>query len=301
MEQSKDQSSFLFFMNDLRSSHPQHPSSLSLLQSKLALTWVAEFHGALALSESKSESFLAAQSSNPKTKAQSQVWTSGTFWDLGKSSHRHSLETVGPSFQKCLLFLNKKFPDISARKGMKSLGNRIRACAQAVNAFVHPTDSSSIGDAPELQKLSKCRLQEITILHGDLKAANLFFNAESCAGVDFQYSGLGLGVVDLAYFLFPDAKSNFVREERALLAHYHSALCTAQPLFFAYSLQTLFFDYQVARLDLLRYNLAKGWVATTPAEAASLDLANQFLATIDNGEVLTQEQYAQRILAEQPT
>ncbi|KAI5815345.1 kinase-like domain-containing protein, partial [Pyronema omphalodes] len=42
-----------------------------------------------------------------------------------------------------------------------------------------------------------------TLVHGDLKAANIVFakGYENCAVYDFQYVGAGLGVVDLVYFL----------------------------------------------------------------------------------------------------
>lgn len=48
-------------------------------------------------------------------------------------------------------------------------------------------------------KLNESEYQ--TILHGDAKLGNFLFNTESVAAVDFQYTGGGVGVKDLAYFL----------------------------------------------------------------------------------------------------
>lgn len=50
-------------------------------------------------------------------------------------------------------------------------------------------------------QLSSARFQ--TLLHGDAKVANFCFTPDftQCGGVDFQYTGLGVGVKDIAYFI----------------------------------------------------------------------------------------------------
>ena len=49
--------------------------------------------------------------------------------------------------------------------------------------------------------LSSARFQ--TLLHGDAKVANFCFTPDfsQCGGVDFQYTGLGVGMKDVAYFI----------------------------------------------------------------------------------------------------
>lgn len=51
------------------------------------------------------------------------------------------------------------------------------------------------------QQLANCAYQ--TLLHGDAKVANFCFSDDftKCAGVDFQYTGHGCGVKDVAYFI----------------------------------------------------------------------------------------------------
>jgi len=50
-------------------------------------------------------------------------------------------------------------------------------------------------------KLSSARF--LTLLHGDAKVANFCFTPDYtyCGGVDFQYTGLGVGIKDVAYFI----------------------------------------------------------------------------------------------------
>jgi len=73
--------------------------------------------------------------------------------------------------------------------------------------------------------LSGCRYQ--TLLHGDAKVANFCFspNGDKVAAVDFQYTGVGCGMRDVAYLLgsclSEDALSS---HEDALLDYYFDAL-----------------------------------------------------------------------------
>lgn len=49
------------------------------------------------------------------------------------------------------------------------------------------------------KKLNSCPYQ--TLVHGDAKLANFMFSDDRVASLDFQYTGGGVGVKDLAYFL----------------------------------------------------------------------------------------------------
>jgi thiamine kinase-like enzyme len=76
-----------------------------------------------------------------------------------------------------------------------------------------------------------------TLLHGDVKGANIVFSVDSstrvedtqsrCALYDFQYTGLGLVTRDLVYFLGTTAQSRLLRDveqEKELLHAYHGDL-----------------------------------------------------------------------------
>lgn len=75
------------------------------------------------------------------------------------------------------------------------------------------------------QKLNSCKYK--TILHGDAKLANFCFNqkGDRVAVVDFQYTGGGCGMKDLAYFTgscFNDEESEI--HESDILDYYFSEL-----------------------------------------------------------------------------
>ncbi len=76
--------------------------------------------------------------------------------------------------------------------------------------------------------LSNCRYK--TLVHGDAKVANFCFSADgkSVAAVDFQYTGGGCGMKDVAYFLGSCLSERHCKHwESELLEYYFEALKTA--------------------------------------------------------------------------
>lgn len=76
-------------------------------------------------------------------------------------------------------------------------------------------------------RLNQCRHQ--TLVHGDAKVANFCFaDNESVAAVDFQYTGGGCGIRDVAYFLGSClSDQDCLTHADALLDFYFSALRSA--------------------------------------------------------------------------
>ncbi len=66
------------------------------------------------------------------------------------------------------------------------------------------------------EKLASCKHR--TILHGDSKVANFCFSEHGAAAVDFQYTGGGCGMKDVAYLLAGEL------EEARMLDHYFEHL-----------------------------------------------------------------------------
>eukprot|EP00760_Papus_ankaliazontas_P015210 PhM_4_TR16406/c2_g1_i1/m.61747 len=76
-----------------------------------------------------------------------------------------------------------------------------------------------------------------TLIHGDLKAANLFFSTCSTSSrgvgfIDFQWTGWGLPAVDLAYIMCAAAGPHVLDQtpnavaEREILKHYYDCFCS---------------------------------------------------------------------------
>ncbi len=76
--------------------------------------------------------------------------------------------------------------------------------------------------------LNNCKYQ--TLVHGDAKVANFCFSADgkSVAAVDFQYTGRGCGMKDVAYFLGSCLSANQCKQwETELIEYYFTELNAA--------------------------------------------------------------------------
>lgn len=117
-------------------------------------------------------------------------------------------------------------PALAADQDVRALAPRLRSLAEQLE-----------------QQLQTARAAHGScVLHGDFKAANLFFrvaddlphqaggggNPESAASVaacDFQWAGYGLGVQDVAYLLWTSVHEDVMpARERGFVAAYHAAL-----------------------------------------------------------------------------
>lgn len=119
-----------------------------------------------------------------------------------------------------------------------------------------------------------------TLVHGDVKGANIVFNRDpyahrrgkqkvqpasqediQCALYDFQYVGLGLGTLDLVYFLATTTESNLLSAETELLLLYHSHFLAGLPsqsdLSNVYPFDTFINHWELAVVDWYRF--MAGW------------------------------------------
>ncbi|KAL3130837.1 hypothetical protein ABBQ38_000172 [Trebouxia sp. C0009 RCD-2024] len=137
-----------------------------------------------------------------------------------------------------------------------------------------------------------------TIIHGDFKAANIFFSpsaeaasaasetsagsmAASLSACDFQWSGGGLAVTDVMYLLWTSVSPSVIRDrEDDLLRCYHHLLQhelkQRQQLQHqkhdvpAYSYDQFCRHHQLAYLDYVRFLIGAMWGAVTPESCNEL-------------------------------
>lgn len=260
-------------MNDVSLQYPHHPDFLSKNQAVCALQWIAKFH---ALFWSECSSF------------KRDLWDRGAFW----TRTNVGTEGIAATWIRTMRFLEQKHPEY-VTCNTKGLGRRIENVGAAISRLLAKQSAG---------------LQYGTLIHGDFKAANLFFqkdatSASSVAAVDFQFAGCGLCVEDVAYLLYPDARGNHFDFEEELLKVYHEELILQLMTFQKGGPSTMPFDvferyYELARLDMTRYWLSKSkWVASTIGEARLVSVLESTMDRIDGGGVLgSKEEYESALL-----
>ncbi|GAC96006.1 hypothetical protein PHSY_003585 [Pseudozyma hubeiensis SY62] len=102
----------------------------------------------------------------------------------------------------------------------------------------------------------------LSLIHGDVKSANMAFNPTSTcmAMYDFQYVGMGLGVQDLAKFLTTSIPPHHLTSrdgEESLLKTYHNFLSQNLPHGAEYSFDQLKQDWELALVSWTRF--LAGW------------------------------------------
>ena len=246
-----------WIMNDLRDSFPIQVPSLSVMQAKAALSWLAKFH-ALGW---KDEQHVAWK--------QSVLHARGGFWTIAPTAGQATINTQQlPSQWKTGLqkLVTEGWLEASDHSRLLKMGQRLQVLCQALPEFLH----------------QQCK-QYGTWIHGDFKAANMLFqetdkidmegDLSSCVGVvDFQFTGWGVCAEDVAYLLYPDAQGSLLEFVDELLDHYHEQLITnimilmkGGPSSISREALTKLFDLSI--IDMTRYWLSKGWEGTTEGEA----------------------------------
>ena len=113
------------------------------------------------------------------------VWPRGGHWLPEYAPDQFA--AIASAWPRLLASFGAEFAAAPALKDvdLPTLGARLEAAAAAAAARAHPP-----ADAPGR-----------TLIHGDLKAANVFVSDDEVALIDFQFVGWGLAATDLAHFV----------------------------------------------------------------------------------------------------
>ncbi|KAK7233687.1 inositol-1,4-bisphosphate 1-phosphatase [Aureococcus anophagefferens] len=113
------------------------------------------------------------------------VWPRGGHWLPEYAPDQFA--AIASAWPRLLASFGAEFAAAAALDGvdLPTLGARLEAAAVAAAARAHPP-----ADAPGR-----------TLIHGDLKAANVFVSDDEVALIDFQFVGWGLAATDLAHFV----------------------------------------------------------------------------------------------------
>lgn len=242
---------------------------LGTRDARAALAYLASLHAAAATPT-------AGGGVRAVDRARGELWAAGGWWTLDKRGEAE-LRQAARVWPEVLA----AFADELAAAGVDpadarvaALGDRLVACAPFVSA-----------------QLAADGLAAETLVHGDLKAANLFFGRRSDAVVafDWQWAGRGLGAQDVAYLLATsvamdaltgsdavvadtvvDADDPFAAAldagEAALLRYYYARLAVEAPRVTAdYPFAAFRRHYALATLDYARVLASAFWAGMTPA------------------------------------
>lgn len=174
--------------------------------------------------------------------------------------------------------------------GVAALGKRLHAAAEALHARLQPQHP-------------KNQMHWYTLLHGDLKGANIALGCESEAGegegaawraaaFDFQWTGGGLGAQDVVYFFISAGDPmSLAREEELLRQYYHERKIKTRGSPRNMTWKEFVEVYEIAFLDMMRWLCAYGlWGG--PAERWALEKADTLLARVDGGKRVDPSVYA---------
>ncbi len=126
------------------------------------------------------------------------------------------------------------------------------------------------------------------LLHGDIRADNLFFDGDRMKVVDFQFASLGAGVADVAYLVSQGLPTEMRRgHDEALVREYLACLSEAGVTDYSFDEAWRQYRFAVVYLMVLPVITLIGWDALPErSRALCLKLTERAVATIDEIDAL---------------
>ena len=183
-----------------------------------------------------------------------QVWSTGGYWQLfHQGDYAEQIANIEPNWARLQTEFNWDYPHLGVRLSKVAL-----------------TASESL----QSETYS-------TVIHGDPKAPNFFFKDGKLGMIDFQWTGVGLGAVDVAYCIAASAHDSLFENMAEYLAYYHEQLMVyfvedglASSLEHAESffpMPVFQAQFRSAFLDLVRVVIGDHWKTITKETFAARD------------------------------
>eukprot|EP00892_Ulva_mutabilis_P000308 jgi/Ulvmu1/10278/UM060_0080.1 len=244
--------------------------ALGVEDARHALAWLAGFHAACWVPPAEGAHAVPDSPQSVQDAAEKHLWPHGGYWSLDK---RH-LDLAGMP-EQWRRWQDAMLPDPDSHSTQHSTDQADADIAQLAARL----QAAAPALAQRLDALGATSGH--TMLHGDFKTANIFFQPAPPDGAggggaavrvcpcDFQWAGAGLGMQDVAYLLWTSVDpAALAAHEGALLRHYHDRLhseLAAAGVSRGPTDRELQEQYEVAMLDYVRFLVGSMWGACTPA------------------------------------
>jgi aminoglycoside phosphotransferase (APT) family kinase protein len=126
------------------------------------------------------------------------------------------------------------------------------------------------------------------LLHGDIRADNLFFDGGRLKVVDFQFAAIGVGIADIAYLVSQGLPAEVRRgHDEALVREYLKRLSERGVMDYSFEEAWRHYRFAVAYLMILPVITLNGWEAMPErSRALCVKLTERAVATIDEIDAL---------------
>ena len=207
-----------------------------------SLKWLANFHASF-LPPTLNPSAL-----DPDKITQLGGWEIGTHLSLEKRPENEPQRLPNDISEFAERF--EEIDDYFKTESARNQGNRLLAVAEDAANFLNPKDHPNI-----------------TMVHGDYKQGNFFFNdSEDICVFDWQWTGPGLGATDLIYLCAMAVSDDVVVDhETNIIKPYHNFLIEAlggDSTVYPYS--TFLKEFKISTLDYQRWQGGSRLKSMTP-------------------------------------
>ncbi|OWZ01213.1 3'(2'),5'-bisphosphate nucleotidase [Phytophthora megakarya] len=224
---------------------------LELADARQALNYLANLHASAWGQESMIEN------------AGTELWSAACWWAFHKRGEKELAQAsdIWPQMLHDWAEVFESESTLPSTAELESLGDRMIEHAAYISTCLS----------------ADCNASWRTVVHGDFKSANLFFEGQSRSVVafDWQWSGVGLGVLDVANLLNTSVSFSLLRtdeQELDLLQFYFDRLrerlqTLGVPV--AYTFAAFERHYTLATLEYARLLISNFWRRMTPQSCAA--------------------------------